>query len=144
MHDGGPPPTQAEAVMLVNEEFDLTSLQGTRKALHTAILDAGVSIGRAHDYTFAINEGLINTISHGGGRGEVSLAQAGDRLIAVIQDYTHTPPIEFPKSAPHPSAQRGRGLWLIAQSCDIARFETNSSGLRLVMELALEPPDPTQ
>jgi anti-sigma regulatory factor (Ser/Thr protein kinase) len=125
------------AARLVSQPFNLSTLPDTRAALRRTILAAGVTSDRARAFVFAINEGLINAITHGGGQGTVSLVRAGERLVAVVEDHKPTRPLAFPQMPPPPSAERGRGLWLIAQSCDEARFEVGGRGLRLIMELAL-------
>jgi serine/threonine-protein kinase RsbW len=124
-------------VLLLERSFDLASVTAVRQAVRELIIAESVDVMRAETFTFAINEGLINAVMHGGGRGDVRLERAGDRLVAVVEDQIRTEPFSFPKNRPEPAAVGGRGLWLIARSCDAVRLEAGEQGLRLIMELEI-------
>jgi anti-sigma regulatory factor (Ser/Thr protein kinase) len=117
--------------------FDLGTLDVTRRAVRGSLSVDQLGAERAHGFLAAINEGLINAIEHGGGRGRVVLVRVGRRLVAVVEDVRPAGQLVFPQAAPPPEAERGRGLWIIAQSCDAVRVESGRIGLRLVMELAI-------
>lgn len=127
-------------VLLLDRSFDLGSVTAVRRAVRQAIIAGGVDSARAEAFTFAINEGLINAIMHGGGRGDVSLVRVKRRLVAVVEDQIRAAPFSFPHDRPEATATSGRGLWLIARSCDAVRVEAGARGLRLIMELELDQP----
>lgn len=124
-------------VLLLDRWFDLDSVTAVRRSVREALVADGLDAARADAFTFAINEGLINAIMHGGGGGDVRLVRTADRLVAVVEDQELTEPFSFPQARPEPAALGGRGLWLIARSCDAVRIEAGERGLRLIMELEL-------
>ncbi|MGE5829072.1 MAG: ATP-binding protein [Micromonosporaceae bacterium] len=123
--------------VLLHRRFDEASLRDTRHDVRRQLISAGLNEDRADDFTFAINEGLINAIMHGGGSGDLALARTGRRLIASVEDRRPTTPFALPTQLPPPPALGGRGLWLVSRSCDAVHLESGRHGLRLVMEIEL-------
>jgi anti-sigma regulatory factor (Ser/Thr protein kinase) len=130
-----PPDNGASA--LLEHSFDGTTLGYTRRLVRTWLAAAGLPTDRAENFTFAINEGLINAIMHGGGRGDLTLERNRGRLVATVEDRRPTQPFELPTRLPEPEAVGGRGLWLATGSCDAIRLESGRQGLRLVLEMDL-------
>ena len=122
---------------LLDQPFDSTSLAGTRRLIRQRLAESGLQPDRAEAFTFAINEGLINAIMHGGGGGDVTVERAGGRLVATVEDRRPTPPFALPTRLPPPDALGGRGLWLATGSCDAIRLESGRQGLRLILEVDL-------
>ena len=125
------------ASVLLDRPFDLGTVSDARRALKGSFPLDEISVKRAQGFVAAINEGIINAIQHGGGRGNVKLVRTGGRLIAVVEDIRPSSPFVLTQNLPPPTAEGGRGLWIIARCCDAARVESGRTGLRLVMELAL-------
>jgi anti-sigma regulatory factor (Ser/Thr protein kinase) len=123
--------------VLLHRHFDETSLRDTRHDVRRHLTSAGLDDERADDFTFAINEGLINAIMHGGGSGDLVLTRTDRRLIAAVEDCRPTAPFELPTQLPPAPVPGGRGLWLVARSCDAVHLESGRRGLRLVMEVEL-------
>jgi serine/threonine-protein kinase RsbW len=128
-----------DASVLLDRPFDLGSLSAARRAVQGSFPLDELSEKRAQGFVAAINEGMINAIQHGGGRGNVRLIRTDGRLIAVVEDIRQSSPFVLPRELPSPTAEGGRGLWIIARCCDAARVESGRTGLRVVMELALHP-----
>ena len=120
---------------LLEQSFDKATLAGTRRLIRQRLAEAGLAPDRVESFTFAINEGLINAIMHGGGAGDVTVARHGGRLAATVEDRRRTEPFDLPTQLPPPDAVGGRGLWLATGSCDAIRLESGSQGLRLVLEM---------
>jgi serine/threonine-protein kinase RsbW len=123
--------------VLLDRTFDLTTLGVACRAIRGSFPSGEVTEMRAYGFLAAINEGLISAIERGGGRGRVRLVRSDKRLFATVEDHRPTRPFDLPQSVQPASAQSGRGLWIVARSYDAARLEAGSSGLRLVMELAI-------
>ena len=123
--------------VLLDRPFDLGTLSATRRAVQVSFPLDGLTESRAQGFVAAINEGMINAIQHGGGRGNIRLVHADGRLIAVVEDIRPFSPFALAQAPPSPTAEGGRGLWIIARCCDAARVEPGRTGLRLVMELVL-------
>lgn len=126
--------------VLLHRQFDETSLRDTRHDVRRHLVSAGLDQERADDFTFAINEGLINAIVHGGGAGDVVLTRTDRRLIASVEDCRPTAPFALPTQLPPAAVLGGRGLWLVSRSCDAVHLEAGRRGLRLVMEVELPAP----
>jgi anti-sigma regulatory factor (Ser/Thr protein kinase) len=79
---------------LLVEPFSFDNLARLRLACYESVLQAGLAEGRALMFVFAIDQGLVNAIQHGGGRGLLILRRNGaDRLIAEVSDRgTGIPP----------------------------------------------------
>jgi anti-sigma regulatory factor (Ser/Thr protein kinase) len=122
---------------LLVQPFDSSSLAGTRRLIRQWLAESGLQADRAEAFTFAINEGLINAIMHGGGGGDVTVERAGGRLVATVEDRRPTEPFSLPTRLPPPEALGGRGLWLATGSCDAIRLESGPQGLRLILEVDL-------
>jgi anti-sigma regulatory factor (Ser/Thr protein kinase) len=141
-------PGNAESVdhpgvsVLLARSFDRDTLSMIRRAVLGSLPMDELEEARAHGFLAAINEGLINAIQHGGGRGNLLLARRDARLVAVVEDTRPAIPLVFPLAPPPPDAEGGRGLWIITRSCDAVRVESGSTGLRLVMELIVGPHGP--
>ena len=123
--------------VLLERSFDASSLHDLRQLIRTRLASAGVGPDAAETFTFAINEGLINAIMHGGGGGDLTLYKINGRVQATVEDHRPTAPFELPRHLPPATTMGGRGLWLVAQSCDAVRLEKGARGLRLILELQL-------
>ena len=130
-------PAEVSGTLLLRQSFDTTSLAATRRLIRQRLAETGLPADRVETFTFAINEGLINAIMHGGGGGAVTVERAGDRLVATVEDRRATAPFDLPTELPPPEAVGGRGLWLAGGSSDAIRLEPGQQGLRLVLEINL-------
>ncbi len=136
--DGGSAADHGTAVLL-QRHFDIESLSRTRRLIEAKLVAAGLGPSRAATFLFAINEGLINAIMHGGGSGEFTLTRQDERLVAIVEDLRPTEPFEMPAELPPPDAIGGRGLWLAARACHGIRMEPGSRGLRLILTFFMDP-----
>jgi serine/threonine-protein kinase RsbW len=127
------------AQVLLERSFDASSLHDLRQQIRSRLATAGVGQDASETFTFAINEGLINAIMHGGGGGDLALLKINSRIVATVEDHRPTAPFDLPRHLPPATTMGGRGLWLVAQSCDEVRLEKGARGLRLVLELRLTP-----
>jgi anti-sigma regulatory factor (Ser/Thr protein kinase) len=130
--------------LLRRETFDLDTFQDVRASVRQWAVAAGADADQAESFTYAVNEGLINAITHGDGGGELTLRRAGGwQLVAVIEDRHPRPPFAVPTAPPPPSARGGRGLWLASELCHTVTVEEGYVGTRLILELGLRP-EPAQ
>ncbi len=122
------------------QAFDRDTFQELRASVRRWAVVAGANADQAESFTYAVNEGLINAISHGHGGGDLTIRRAGGwRLVAVIEDRHPQQPFPVPTSRPAPTALGGRGLWLASQLCDKVTVEEGTVGTRLILELSLRP-----
>lgn len=96
-----------------------------RAAIGSAAVRGGASRDRARDLTLAAWEAACNAIEHGGGRPEVTVGGAHDRVTVVIAD--RGPHREgrarsgWSTTEPGPWAPRGRGWRIIHALVDEVR-----------------------
>ena len=83
------------------EAFDRESFQDVRANARKWALAAGADADQAESFTYAVNEGLINAITHGHGGGELTLRRVGVwQLVAVIEDRNRQQPFALPATPP--------------------------------------------
>ncbi len=88
----------------------------------------------ADDVVLALHEALVNAQRHAGGAVRAEACIDGSALVLQVWDrgpgfdldrYIHRPP--------DPMAERGRGLWLIAQLSSAVELRYHDDGVALVM-----------
>jgi anti-sigma regulatory factor (Ser/Thr protein kinase) len=99
----------------------------------------GVDADRVDDYILAVNEIATNVLRHGGGQGEARMWATDRRVVCEITDGgTATGNfLGFLRAGPH--SERGHGLWIARQICDLLEMRTGPSGttVRLHMRRAI-------
>ena len=88
----------------------------------------GVAADRIDDYILAVNEIATNVLRHGGGKGEARMWATDRRVVCEIID-TGTATgnfLGFLRADPH--SERGHGLWIARQICDLLEMRTGSAG----------------
>jgi integral membrane sensor domain MASE1/anti-sigma regulatory factor (Ser/Thr protein kinase) len=122
---------------VMERPFELATLRRVRHELGDFLHGIGLPVERADLLVLAINEAMINAIMHGGGGGRLTARYTDGQLTVTVEDTQPSDPPNLPRTAPEPTAEAGRGLWLIVQTFDNVRFDAGSTGLRLVMDLRL-------
>jgi anti-sigma regulatory factor (Ser/Thr protein kinase) len=117
------------------------------KWTESACARAGIGSQRAQRAATAVIEAVNNSIEHGYRMrsGSVSIALEGyaDRVeISITDAGTGLPPAPVIR-CPEPAAARGRGSWIMGQSCDRVRHEFPNGEQRVVLVL-LRSPEPIQ
>lgn len=95
----------------------------------------GVSLQRLDDYILAVNEIATNVLRHGGGKGEARMWATDRRVVCEITD-TGTATgnfLGFLRADPH--SERGHGLWIARQICDLLEMRTGPSGTTVRLHL---------
>ncbi|MEV4508130.1 sensor histidine kinase [Dactylosporangium sp. NPDC049525] len=95
----------------------------------------GVDVDRVDDYILAVNEIATNVLRHGGGKGEARMWATDRRVVCEITD-TGTATgnfLGFLRADPH--SERGHGLWIARQICDLLEMRTGPSGTTVRLHL---------
>lgn len=108
--------------------------------LRAAVAEAAVALGlatdKAQDFVLAVNEVASNAVEHGYGVGQLQLWQRDDRLVCEVHDKgTLREPLPGLRP-PHPSAPRGRGIWIARQLCDLLHVWTDSYGTHVRLQIS--------
>jgi anti-sigma regulatory factor (Ser/Thr protein kinase) len=119
-------------------DFAVGQLRRLRELVSAAAHRAGLDKWRQESLVVAVNEAAINAIEHGGGRGHLDLVQDDHRLlIAQVSDHGPGLPPGLEQVCPEPEATRGRGLWLMRESCDRVELHGGPSGTMVRLEMDL-------
>ena len=127
----GPPPAQAEALAY---ETDLAPVRRlvTQHARH-----AGLGQDRTVDLVLAVNEIAANTLSHTTGGGVIHVWHAGEEILCQVHDSGRiTDPLAG--RVRHGPDDRGHGLWLVNQVCDLVELRSGEGGTTVRMRMRLE------
>jgi len=90
--------------------------------------EAGVADDRIDDLCLAVNELAANSIDHGGGAGFLRMWCEPDRLIVEVSDAGRITDPLVGRVDPGTEQERGRGLWMAQQVCDLVQMRTTSRG----------------
>lgn len=117
------PPSIADELSVRSAPLGAVREFAARRASH-----AGMSAARAADFVFSVNELVTNSVRHAGGEATVSIWQEADALICEVRDRGHITQPLVGRQRPTPDQQRGRGLWLVNQLCDLVQVRSLPSG----------------
>jgi anti-sigma regulatory factor (Ser/Thr protein kinase) len=117
--DFPPPPPPDLGRPAAQRPFDLATLAEVRGTVTTAGTAAGLDPEDAADLVLAVNELASNSIEHGPGAGVLRIWDLDGEVVAEVFDGGHMD-VPFPGlTLPPPEGERGRGLWLASELCDV-------------------------
>jgi anti-sigma regulatory factor (Ser/Thr protein kinase) len=124
----GPPPAGAEALA-----YD-TDLVPVRRLVERHARRAGLTGERTVDLVLAANEVAANTIRHTTGGGVIYVWHTGAEIVCEIHDSGHiTDPLAG--RVRHGPDDRGHGLWLVNQVCDLMELRSGGTGTTVRMHM---------
>ncbi|MDE3086925.1 MAG: sensor histidine kinase [Acidobacteriota bacterium] len=107
--------------------FDGDTLRHARAVV--SLWAAGVlGAPRAGDLVLAVHEVAANSVRHGGGSGTLRYWRAGASAVVEVRDAGRfEKPLAGREMAP-PGDEKGRGLWLAQQLCDLVQLRSSPQG----------------
>ena len=123
-----PPPAGAEAFA-----YD-TDLASVRRLVDGHARRAGLTGDRTVDLVLAVNEIAANTISHTTGGGVLQVWHTPEEIVCQVHDQGE---ISDPLAGRvrHGPDDRGHGLWLVNQVCDLVETRTGPAGTTVRMHM---------
>ncbi len=118
-------------------EFERPELVEVRRRVKQAADDAGGSRQAVADLVLAASELASNSCLHGGGHGVVHLWGEPGRLTVEVEDSGSIEEPLVGRLRPVPTQERGRGLWIANQLCDLVRIRSGASGTTVRIQSAL-------
>jgi anti-sigma regulatory factor (Ser/Thr protein kinase) len=127
------PPAPSHADQL---RFGGGELRSTRRFARWAAERAGVRGERAAGFVIAVNEVATNVLRYGGGHGSIAAWTEPGRLLCDVIDsgpgvddhfLGHVPPV--------PDRERGAGLWVARQLCDLIEIRSGRDGTLVRLHL---------
>jgi anti-sigma regulatory factor (Ser/Thr protein kinase) len=124
------PPVAAEALAYE------TDLAPVRRLVERHARRAGLGAERTVDLVLAANEIAANTISHTTGGGVIHAWNTGEEILCQVHDSGR---IADPLAGRvrHGPDDRGHGLWLVNQVCDLVEMRSGEGGTTVRMHLRL-------
>jgi anti-sigma regulatory factor (Ser/Thr protein kinase) len=127
-HPLEPPPAGAEALAYQ------TDLASVRRLVERHAKDAGLGEDRAIDLVLAANEIAANTLSHTDGSGVIHVWHTGEEILCQVHDSGRiTDPLAG--RLRHGPDDRGHGLWLVNQVCDLVEMRSGPDGTTVRMHM---------
>jgi anti-sigma regulatory factor (Ser/Thr protein kinase) len=125
----GAPPAEAEALSYK------TDLSPVRRLVERHARWAGLSEDRTVDLVLAANEIAANTISHTDGPGVIHVWHTDGEILCQVHDNGRiTDPLAG--RVRHGPDDRGHGLWLVNQVCDLVEMRSGEDGTTVRMHLS--------
>jgi anti-sigma regulatory factor (Ser/Thr protein kinase) len=97
---------------------------------------AGLAPERAADLVLAVSEIAANTLRHTPGDGQLLVWHTGQEILCQIQDRGWiTDPLAGQQR--RPASERGHGLWVVNQLCDLVEVRTGQAGTTVRLHMCL-------
>jgi anti-sigma regulatory factor (Ser/Thr protein kinase) len=103
-------------------------LGGVRRLAGDQLAGAGFPTARIPDIVVAINELASNSVRHGGGAGELACWREGRTLLFEVTDKGCIADRLADRRRPRADQERGYGLWLVNQVCDLVQIRSGPEG----------------
>jgi anti-sigma regulatory factor (Ser/Thr protein kinase) len=117
--------------VLYRSVFGPDSIATVRRAVAACLSGTALSRDGVDDAILAVGEILANVIEHGGGAGDIRVAQIDRELHVLVRDRGPGMTEEWACRRPDPvpvTAVDGRGLWLAFTLCSAVTLDTSPSG----------------
>jgi anti-sigma regulatory factor (Ser/Thr protein kinase) len=115
------------------------SLQPVRRLVAGHGRRAGLPSERAADLVLAASEIAGNTLRHTGAGGTVHVWHTDEEMLCQIQDQGWiTDPLAG--RIRQPPDERGHGLWVVNQVCDLVEMRTGQGGTTIRMHMNIREP----
>ena len=99
---------------------------------------AGLSPDRAGDLVIAVGELTGNTLAHTTGPGTLTIWVASGEIICQVEDTGQISDPLVGTRRPDPAAyERGAGLWVVNQLCDLVQMRTGPGGTTFRVHMRL-------
>ena len=108
--------------------FSAQSLGELRRWVTQRALAAGLDGHRVDDLVLAVNEIATNSVKHGGGYGRLRIWDEEGAIVCDIFDDGHIRHPLAGRELPGREQDRGRGLWLANQVCDLVQIRSSADG----------------
>jgi hypothetical protein len=112
-------------------------LPALRAALLERLQRIPLSPNRRMDMLVAVNEAAGNSLRHSGLPARVRLWLENGSLVCEVAGGGHVQDPLAGRRSPLPSAESGRGLWMINQVCDLSQLRSDGSGTTLRLRMAV-------
>src|SRR5690606_37972899 len=89
---------------------------------------ARLDASRREDLVLGVNEVAANSLDHAGGHGLLRIWREPGALVCEVQDGGRISDLLAGRRPPDETQERGRGLWLVNQVCDLVQIRSGPQG----------------
>lgn len=129
----GPPGRPA-----VRLDFGRADLAMVRHFVAQCARATGLDSRRNEDLVLAVCEVATNSIQHGGGAGRLDIWDEHGELICAVRDTGRIGDPLAGRERPRPDQDRGRGLWIANQLCDLVQIRSGGAGTDVRLRMRIE------
>ena len=109
-------------------EFGRADLAMVRHLVAQCARSAGLDSRRNEDLVLAVCEVATNSVQHGGGIGRLHVWDEDGELVCAVRDAGRIDDPLVGRQRPRPDQDRGRGLWIANQLCDLVQVRSGEAG----------------
>ena len=112
-------------------DFQRGQLAAVRAEVEARAAAVGLGVDKGQDLALAVHEVAVNSVEHGGGRGDIRMWDEADALVVEVRDAGRIADPLVGRQLPPEEAIGGRGLWLAHQLCDLVQVRSGPAGTRV-------------
>lgn len=120
----------------VRLRFSAFQLQEVRAVVAAAVGRAPFETDRAEDVVLAVNEIATNAVEHGTREAELAVWADAEGVTCEVHDRGRLGGPLPGLRAPHPAEERGRGVWIARQLCDVLHVWADADGTHVRVRAA--------
>jgi anti-sigma regulatory factor (Ser/Thr protein kinase) len=117
--------------------FGSGSLAGLRELVSRHAAAAGLDRARTANLVLAVDEVASNSLRHGGGPGTLRIWRDAGSLVCEVRDAGRLEDPMAGRERPAAEGDRGRGLWMVNQLCDLVQLRSFPEGAAVRVHLYL-------
>lgn len=117
-------------------DFSYRSLRAARRLVAREAELAGLNDGRREDLILAVDELTTNSVTHGGGRGSLSIWRTEQSIVCEVRDEGHIADPMAGLRQPNPEQLTGRGLWVVGRLCERVHIASSPGGTAVRVQIS--------
>jgi anti-sigma regulatory factor (Ser/Thr protein kinase) len=122
----------------VTLEFGRADLAMVRHFVAHCARTTGLDSRRNEDLVLAVCEVATNSIQYGGGRGRLDIWDEHGELVCAVRDAGRIDDPLAGRERPRPDQDRGRGLWIANQLCDLVQIRSGEAGTDVRLRMRID------
>jgi anti-sigma regulatory factor (Ser/Thr protein kinase) len=122
------PPVPADALV---HRFSRADISRVRRLVREVALAQGLEPSRVDDLMLAAHELATNSVTHGGGHGDLAIWCEPGALAVEIHDQGWIEDPLVGQSLLDLNAETGRGIWMANQLCDLVQVRSGARGTQI-------------
>ncbi|MGN6576717.1 MAG: anti-sigma factor RsbA family regulatory protein [Nocardioides sp.] len=122
------PPAPVDALV---HRFSRVDISGVRRLVQDVALEQGLEPRRVDDLMLAAHELATNSVTHGGGHGDLAIWREPGALVVEVHDQGWIEDPLVGQGLLDLQAEAGRGIWMANQLCDLVQVRSGDIGTQV-------------